>query len=183
MTCDPVVDARDDHGAPQARGLRGDLLAREPERAHDPVVEAARGIVMHGHATEREAHELAAGFGVAPLLHAEEAVELDVPAGLFERLANRGMLQRFVGVEMSGGLVEHDASADVLFDQQKASIARHDGCDRHMWTPYGFVSRKRRNQGILPGVGNSHVRKSTGVRFCGFRSRESCSNRAQSSRA
>ena len=145
---------------------------RQPERAHDAVVERARSRVMADrHAAEREAHELAARFGVAPLLHAEQAIELDVPAGLFERLAHGGVLQRLVGIEVPGRLVEHDASADVLLDEQKASVARHDGCDRHMWTPYDIVRRQMALivEVTMSDVRKCHDRKSTGARPSGGR--------------
>ena len=140
MAGEPVVDARQHHGTAKSRRLGGDLLARQPERAHDADVERAIRVMRGAESPPNvKRTNCRARFGVAPLLHAEQAVELDVPAGLFERLAHRGVLQRLVRIKVPGRLVEHDASADVLFDEQKAAVARDDGCDGHMRTPYGLV--------------------------------------------
>src|SRR4051794_29610243 len=68
---EPVVDAREHHRASKPRGLGGNLLACQPERAHDAIVERAIRVMAQRHAAEREAHELAAGLSVAPLLHAQ----------------------------------------------------------------------------------------------------------------
>ena len=60
------------------------------------------------------------------LVDADQTNRAHLPGGFFASLANHRIDQRFAGVEMPGGLVEHSATIDPFFDQQVASAVRND---------------------------------------------------------
>ena len=60
----------------------------------------------------------------------DERVRRHAPRRLLERLARRGLRQRFARLEMTCGLIELAARARLLLDEQELPVALDDGGDR-----------------------------------------------------
>ena len=59
---------------------------------------------------------------------------LEAIARLLERLADDGVEQGFAGLEVAGGLVQHEPAADALLDEEEAAVALDDRGDRDVDT-------------------------------------------------
>jgi len=115
-----------------ARGIQ--FGGRHPQRAFDAGVQRAGGVVAFGFGGERETQVMAAGVGL-PLVGADEGGQAHVPAGLLARLAQGGVDQGFVGLEVAGRLVEDHRAIDPLLDAKQPPVADDDRRDGHVGLP------------------------------------------------
>ena len=58
-----------------------------------------------------------------PEVDADDLLRHERPAGLFERLAGDGVVQRFAALEVAGGLVQYDATAGSFLNEQELAVA------------------------------------------------------------
>ena len=59
---------------------------------------------------------------------------MERPGRLFERLAHDGVDELLALLDVAGGLVEHHAVGDPLFDEQELAVALDDGGDGEIGT-------------------------------------------------
>ena len=120
------------------------LFVRDPECAHDaPVERLLRTMIVHCTA-EGEAQEAAAVHRIAPQVDADQSVGPEPPRGLLARFADRRFEQGFAILEMSGGLVQHQAAGDPLLDHEKATVELDDRRDGDLGIP-GHALTSQRN--------------------------------------
>ncbi|MNT59545.1 hypothetical protein D3C72_1970660 [compost metagenome] len=125
-TGEVVVDAAQDQFAAPALWLAGQLIAGQPCRANDAAVQAALRMMAQRFGDKADAligHPIARR-GIQ--INADDAGEFDIPASFFQRLAQRCLAQGFAGLEMAGGLIEHQVPALELFDEEKAALVFDD---------------------------------------------------------
>ena len=79
----------------------------------------------------RSAQSASAGFWRLPLVGANEPRQTHRPAGFLQRLADGGIDNRLVGLEMAGRLVQHPAPADLFLHDQQVAVAEDHGGDGH----------------------------------------------------
>jgi hypothetical protein len=108
---------------------------REPHGTHDAGVQRLRGAMIVHHAAEREAQERTAVQRTAPQIGSDECLGPQAPGGFLARLADDRFDERFSVLEMARGLVQHEASLDALFDEEKAAVALDDGGYRDLGVP------------------------------------------------
>src|SRR5689334_15744433 len=96
---------------------RGELLVREPQRAHDAVVQRTVAVVRLRTSRVCEAHERESVAGVGPRVDADQLRGPDAPSRLLERLAHRAVGNRFAGLQMAGRLVQLAPEARFLLDE------------------------------------------------------------------
>ena len=125
-----VVDAAQHHRAAQARLAREQLLARQPVRADDAVVERAGPVGAAAPCRRTRRAGTSCRVSALPEVDADDVLRLERPARLLERLADDGVEQRFAVLEVAGRLIEHDAAADAFLDEQELAVALDDRGDR-----------------------------------------------------
>ena len=136
-----VLDAAKHQRAAVAVGAGAHLIGRQPQGAHDAVVQRALGVV----GAERAAEGQAQVGDVLSGAFAQRAREVDAEqrrgrkgvGGFLQRLARAGLLGRLAGVQMAGRVVQPQPVEGVLLHQQEAALALDDGCDGDIGFPAG----------------------------------------------
>src|SRR5690606_8023059 len=113
---------------------------RQPQRPHDAGVQRAVGVMAErlGRGCEAQVMAPVAAIGAGwrfPLIGTDESSQAYIPAGLLAGFAQGGIKQAFVGLQVSGRLVQYQSAAGGLFDHQQAAIAHHHRGDGHVRLP------------------------------------------------
>src|SRR6185436_3471899 len=74
--------------------------------------------------------------GVVPAIDADERGRLEAVRRLLEHFTPARGDERLAGVEMAGGLVQHQPAFDALFHEKKAAVALDDRCYGRRRLPY-----------------------------------------------
>ena len=109
---------------------QGELVAAEPPGAQDPVIEGTRRVVRDQLAAEGDAQERAGQVLRPPDVDADDGAGLELPGGLLERLAHHRLEERLAVLQVARRLVDDDAAAGALFDEEELPVAlgnRGDG--------------------------------------------------------
>src|ERR1044071_2457921 len=116
-----------------------ELLRREPVQRDDLPVERLLHDALDA-AAEAEAQERHVPRRIVPAVDADERRRLEAVRSFLEHFAPAGRHQRFAGIEMARGLVQHQPAFDALFDQEKTAVALDDGRDRRRGLPYAHAA-------------------------------------------
>src|SRR5688572_16087774 len=108
-----VVDRRHHQRTPVLPGAGLEVATVEPERADNCAVECHAGGRFAHAARERHPEHRAAGRAL-PEIEARHRIRAEHSAGLLAGLANDGVKERFAGLHVSRGLVQHDAPRRAL---------------------------------------------------------------------
>ena len=136
-----VFHAAQHQRAAVARRAGAQLVGREPQGAHDAVVQRAAGQRLADAAAEGDAQVGDVVAGGRPVkareIDADQAAGRERPRGLFQHLAHHRLGQRFAGVQVARRVVQAQAFAGFLFDDEEAAGVLDDGGDGDAGLPAG----------------------------------------------
>src|SRR5205085_10033316 len=129
-----VGDARRDERRAMIGAPRLELGGTQPVQAHDLLVEAPLERIgdLAREAKAQERHVL---LRVMPAVDADQRVWRERMRRLLQHLTPAGGDERLAGIEVSGRLVQHQATIDALLDKEESPVALDHRGDRDARTP------------------------------------------------
>jgi hypothetical protein len=119
------------------------LIAREPYRADNPMIEHALRIVTRYGAGKGETNVRRVACRVMIVIDTDERTGPEMVRGFLECFADCGVSQRFTRIEMPGRLIETKAFIRFFFDHEKTPVALGDGGDRDVRSPDEVIGSHR----------------------------------------
>ncbi len=126
-----VFDATQDQRTAMLGGARQQLFAVEPQGADDGAIERRARNPPAEPARERDSQHGAASRAL-PEVETGDGVRPEFVRGFLARLAHDGLDQRLPILEMSGGLVQYDATRGAFLYEQEPAALFGDGRDRQI---------------------------------------------------